>query len=73
MKLIKIYNANRAGRKKRLKEEVDLLEQGYKVESEEEIKSFEGGFKACCLAVFFLPLLLFCYKKRVKVVYVKEC
>jgi len=71
MKIIKTYNQNSAGISVRVKEETKLFAEGYKIESEEEIKDWHAG-KACCLAIIFLPLILFGKTKMIKVVYIKN-
>lgn len=71
MKITKIYSQDWLGDLTRKAEEKKLFEKGFKIESEEEIKEWDGG-KACCLAIIFLPLIFFGKSKKVKVVYIKE-
>jgi hypothetical protein len=70
-KLIKTYQKGWLGNTQRQKEEVKLFAQGYKVESEEDCKEWDGG-QACCLAIVFLPLALLAKKPMIKVTYVRE-
>lgn len=73
MKIIKVYDDNFIGKKLREKAERKLFFDGYKIESEEEIKEFSGRM-ACCLAIVFLPLALLALVikvKKIKVVYSK--
>lgn len=71
MKIIKTYSLNWIGNLTRKAEEKKLFEKGFKIESEEEVKEWDGG-KACCLAIIFLPLIFFGKAKRIKVVYIKN-
>ncbi len=71
MKIIKIYPQSKPGERQRALVEKQLFEEGYKVESEEEIKEWSSG-KACCLAIIFLPLIFFGKVKKVRVTYTKN-
>lgn len=70
MKLIKVYSKDLWGYSKRKIDEKKLFAEGYKIESEEDVKEWDGG-QACCLAIIFLPLIFFGKAKKVRVVYVK--
>jgi hypothetical protein len=71
MRLIKTYSQDFIGKAIRKQEEKKLFAMGYKIESEEEVKEFNGG-EACCLAIIFLPLVFFARSKKIKVVYEKK-
>jgi hypothetical protein len=71
MKIIKIYNLTYFGKLTRKSQEKKLFAKGFKIESEEEIKEWDGG-TACCLAILFLPLIFFGKVKKIKVIYNKE-
>lgn len=70
-KKIKTYTADWLGKKQRERVEKKLFEQEYEVESEEELKQWDGG-QACCLGIIFLPLMLIAKKKKIRVTYVKK-
>lgn len=56
---------------KRKVEEKKLFRKGYCVESEEDVKNFNGG-KGLLLGLLFLPLALLGRSKYVRVTYVLE-
>jgi len=70
MRKTKTYSLGYFGNLQRKQVEKKLFAEGYKIESEEDVKEWDGG-KACCLAIIFLPLVFFGKSKRVKVIYVK--
>lgn len=51
--------------------EVFLLNNGWRVLREEEIKEFNAA-KGCLLAILFLPLVFFGFSKKIKVTYIKD-
>jgi regulator of RNase E activity RraB len=69
MKIIKVYSKGIFSNRKKV--EAKLFKEGYKIESEEEIKEWDGG-QACCLAIIFLPLIFFGKVKKVRVTYIKN-
>jgi hypothetical protein len=70
MKKIKVYSKDFFGDMNRKSTEKKLFKEGYRIESEEDVKEWDGS-QACCLAIIFLPLIFFGKVKKVKVTYVK--
>lgn len=57
MQITKRYSKDFVGNLQRKQAEKKLFAEGYKIVAEEEIKERDVS-KSCCLAFFFLPLLL---------------
>lgn len=71
MTITKKYTKDWLGGKTRERLEAKLFAEGYKVVSEREVREWDVG-RTCCLAIIFLPLLLFGKQSKIEVTYEKS-